>query len=79
MSTITLKDIPALIHRELKSRAKKSGRSLNREILAILMSAVAPHKVSVDELLAEFSEHRQSLPGALNDRLLEEARRTGRP
>jgi plasmid stability protein len=34
MATITLKNIPADLHRELKKRAEEHHRSLNREIIA---------------------------------------------
>jgi plasmid stability protein len=36
MATITLKNIPADLHRELKKRAEERHRSLNREVLATL-------------------------------------------
>lgn len=36
MSTITLKNVPPGVHSALKSRARAHGRSLNREIIAIL-------------------------------------------
>jgi plasmid stability protein len=39
MPTITLKNIPDDLHRELKKRAKEHDRSLNREVLATLRSA----------------------------------------
>jgi hypothetical protein len=39
MATITLKNIPADLHRELKKRAEEHHRSLNREIIATLKSA----------------------------------------
>ena len=39
MATITLKNIPAELHRELKKRAEENHRSLNREILVTLKSA----------------------------------------
>lgn len=79
MATITLKDIPQNIHKALKQRAKRSGRSLNREVLAILVSSVMPRKVDVDAYLVEIRKHRESLPGRLTDDILEEAKRTGRP
>jgi antitoxin FitA len=40
MATITLKNIPADLHRELKKRAEEHHRSLNKEILSILNSAI---------------------------------------
>ena len=39
MPTITLKNIPEDLHRELKKRAEQHHRSLNREVLATLQSA----------------------------------------
>lgn len=36
MATITLKNIPADLHRELKKRAEEHHRSLNKEIIATL-------------------------------------------
>ena len=79
MATITLKDIPANVHKALKQRAKRSGRSLNREVLAILVSSVMPRKIDVDSYLVEIRQHRESLPGRLTEDLLDEAKRTGRP
>jgi hypothetical protein len=79
MVTITLKDIPSTVHRALKARAKQHGRSLNREVLACLESAVAPSKVDVPAMLANIRRHRESLPGRLTDRLILEAKSEGRP
>ena len=39
MATITLKNIPADLHRRLKKRAIEHHRSLNKEIIATLNSA----------------------------------------
>ena len=41
MATITLKNIPAELHRELKKRAEEHHRSLNREIIATLKNATS--------------------------------------
>jgi plasmid stability protein len=41
VATITLKNIPAELHRELKKRAEEHHRSLNREIIATLKSATS--------------------------------------
>jgi len=41
MASITLKNIPAELHRELKKRAEEHHRSLNREILATLKNATS--------------------------------------
>ncbi|MDA2919480.1 Arc family DNA-binding protein [Desulfobacterota bacterium AH_259_B03_O07] len=79
MATITLKDIPEDLHLALKERARKHGRSLNKEVLACLEAAAAPQLVDVESLLADIRRHRASIPGKLTDKLLREARETGRP
>jgi len=54
MATITLKNIPADLHRALKKRAEEHHRSLNREIIATLKSATGEtHPVDVDTLIRE--------------------------
>jgi plasmid stability protein len=79
MITITLKDIPSEVHTALKLRAKRHGRSLNKEALACLESAVAPARVDVESMLAGIRQHRENLPGHLTDDLLRDARIEGRP
>jgi antitoxin FitA len=79
MATITLKDIPEDLHQVLKQRAQKHGRSLNKEVLACLEAAVAPQLVDVGLLFADIRKHRARIPGRLTDKLLREARETGRP
>jgi plasmid stability protein len=41
MPTITLKGIPARLHRDLKARAKAHQRSLNKEVIATLQDAAS--------------------------------------
>jgi plasmid stability protein len=41
MPTITLKNIPADLHRKLKKRAEEHHRSLNREVIATLQNATS--------------------------------------
>jgi len=41
MATITLKNIPADLHRQLKKRAEDHHRSLNKEIIATLKNATS--------------------------------------
>ena len=64
MSTITLKNVPHSIHRTLKMRAKAHGRSLNKEVIAILegtlrgvpidATAIGEHARSVRETLGVY-------------------------
>jgi len=79
MKTITLKDIPLPVHTALKQRAKQHGRSLNKEALACLEMIVAPARVNINALLLDIRNHRASLPGRLNDRLIQMANAEGRP
>jgi antitoxin FitA len=76
---ITLKDIPQQVHAALKQRAKQNGRSLNKEALACLELIVAPAKMNINALLLDIRNHRASLPGRLNDRLIKTAKTEGRP
>ena len=78
MKTITLKDIPAPVHSALKLRARRHGRSLNKEALACLEMAVAPSSVNIHAMLLDIRAHRAALPGRLNDRLIQMANE-GRP
>jgi len=41
VATITLKNIPADLHRQLKKRAKEHHRSLNKEIILTLKNATS--------------------------------------
>ncbi len=79
MKSITLKNIPQAVHVALKNRAKLNRRSLNKEALACLETAVLPTRVNTDDMLAGIRQHRASLPGSLTDRLIIEAKTKGRP
>jgi plasmid stability protein len=78
MATITLKDIPRNLHRTLKSRAVGNRRSLNREILATLEMAVAPHRRPVEEVLREAGEFRSRLKIWATEEQMNRYKREGR-
>jgi len=62
MPAITLKALPAALHRTLKSRAARNQRSLNQEVIAVLTAAVAPSQpIDVEGMLAEGRRLRESL------------------
>ena len=77
MKTITLKNIPPRVHSALKKRAKCHGRSLNKEALTCLEMAVAPTPVDVNAMLLDFQTHRASLPGKLDEQLIQAANKGG--
>jgi antitoxin FitA len=42
MNTLTIRKVPAEIHRTLRARAAKNGRSTEAEVYAIPESVIAP-------------------------------------
>ena len=54
MATITLKNIPADLHRELNRRAEEHHRSLDKEIIATLKTTTRKtQRVDVEALVRE--------------------------
>lgn len=53
MASLTLKDIPAGLHEELRQRAARNRRSLSQEALACLEQATAGERVDPDQVLAQ--------------------------
>jgi len=55
MPTVTVRNLPAKVHRALKSRAASNGRSTEAEIRSILKEAVAPRsRIKIGSELAAF-------------------------
>jgi len=79
MATVTLKNFPDSLHGVLKDRARRHGRSLNREVVSCLEAAVTVRQVEVTETLAGIDRVRCGDEARLDPALLEEARRAGRP
>ena len=61
MPTITLKNIPNKLHRELKKRAEEHHRSLNKEVIATLTQATAKATPFNAEALEESALRARSL------------------
>lgn len=78
MGTVTVKDLPEKLHRQLKARALQNRRSLNSEIIAVLEAATAPQKVDPDTLLARVAALRSRVGGRLTDSGLAVLRQAGR-
>src|SRR5687767_4239387 len=75
---VTIKDLPARIHRKLKRRAGANKRSLNREVIDILEQAVQSTPLDVEATLAEFARLRGRIQGpALTEAMLREAKNQG--
>ncbi len=79
MLTITLKDIPTRLHRELKARARSHGRSLNREIIQSLESSVYSQPVDAEQLFRDILIVREKITGYLTDEDLKRFKSEGRP
>jgi len=78
MATVTVKDLPGKLHRQLKARALQHRRSLNGEIIAVLEAATTPRKLDPDTLLARAAALRSRVGGRLTDSDLAALRHAGR-
>ena len=78
MTTITLKRIPAGLHRALKQRAARNRRSLNSEVLATLESKVGERTRNVDALLEEARKIRARMKFVTTQEEIDAAKREGR-
>jgi plasmid stability protein len=77
---LTIKDLPAKLHRRLKVRADANNRSLNWEVIDILGRTLEGHPMDTEALLAEVAQVRRRIAGpALTDELLRTAKGEGRP
>ena len=83
MATLTLKDLPADLHRRLKARAERNGRSLNREVIDCLEASFQAERVDVDALLATARRVRASIAATTDARItrqeVDRLKRQGRP
>jgi plasmid stability protein len=79
MATLTIKDLPEKLHRQLKARALQQHRSLNSHVIALLEAATTPQKLDPEALLARATRLRERVGGRLTDSDLVALRNTGRP
>ena len=75
---ITIKDVPKKLHVVLKERAESHGRSLNKEVLAILEGTLNPSKTSPVDLLTRIEKRRNRLPYIVRDGDLQTIIKEGR-
>jgi plasmid stability protein len=78
MASVTVKDLPERLHRQLKVRARLHRRSLNSEIIAVLEAAASARKLDADELLTRAAALRSRVGGRLTDSDLAALRQAGR-
>ena len=71
MASVLIKNLPDELHRELKQRAERHHRSLNKELIAIIETAVQrPDRTGLPEPV--------QLRKPLTQQMLDEAREEGR-
>jgi plasmid stability protein len=78
MATLTVKEVPDRLHRQLKARALQQRRSLNSHIIALLEAATSPQRVDPEALLARATRLRGRVAGRLTDSDLAALRSAGR-
>ena len=83
MATVTLKDLPADLHRKLKARAERNGRSLNREVIECLEASFRAERVDVEGLLERARRVRAEIAATTDARItrreVDRLKRQGRP
>jgi antitoxin FitA len=79
MPSLTLKNVPAVIHRRLKERAARHRRSLNNEAIECLGSVVLAERVDVQAILAEARRLRRGMRGPITDDDISALKKSGRP
>lgn len=80
MASLTIKGVPDSLLDALRERAKQHRRSLNSEVLQLLESSAAAHRVDAEALLTRIHrlQERAPLP-PLKDFVLKQAIEEGRP
>jgi len=77
--TITLKNIPADLHRQLKKRAEEHHRSLNKEIIATLKNAASgTHQLDPTKLEESVRQARALFRRPITAREIDRWKREGR-
>ncbi len=56
MATLTLKNVPEELHEKLRQQARRHRRSLNREVIDLLATAVGERPLTPGELRAFVAE-----------------------
>jgi antitoxin FitA len=80
MPTLTIKNIPDELYRQLKRTAEQHRRSLNSEVIVCLEHSLQRPRSNASSILARARELRtRTLRPLLNDKRLSAARNIGRP
>lgn len=79
MATLTLKNLPDHLHRELKQQAAANHRSLNSEVIASLEAVVRSRPVDPEAFLAKVRPRREGLGFKVTQEEVDRYKRHGRP
>jgi plasmid stability protein len=78
MPNLTIKDLPAQLHRQLKARAAQNRRSLNSEIIMCLQGALANPDNDREEAVQRIRRLREQLPIRFDEAEFNRYKRSGR-
>lgn len=86
MATLTIRNLPDELHRELKERAKRNRRSLNQEVIAELADASGAvmegdaerKRVRAEEMIGMVKELRSRMKRFMTAEEIDAAIREGR-
>lgn len=80
MTTVTIKNVPDDLYKEVKQTAKRHHRSINSEIIACLESRYRTGPAQVDDILAKARAIRKLTAGCeMTPEQMENAIDAGRP
>ena len=60
--TLTIRNVPDIVHAKLKRRAEKHRRSLNSEVLHLLEEATGEQEIDRDAVWEEIRKRREEGP-----------------
>ncbi len=79
MSKIIITDIPEELYHSVKERARRAKRSLSREVIACLESALGNKKQNACKIIARARALRRGISARLTDETLQALKSKGRP
>jgi plasmid stability protein len=80
VATLTIKNIPEMLHQRLKDSAAQDRRSINGEAISCLETALVGDRVDPEDFLAQVRSLRVRMPRVfVTERDLRVAKNQGRP
>ncbi len=80
MATITLKNIPDSLYKQIKQSAESNRRSINSEIITCIEKALRGRKINPEKIIAAASALRKKSSGHLfTEKEITKVKNAGRP